>query len=66
MTPSHEVERCAPGLQKVDNVNIVRATCLFTIVLVKSREAYNAFSENSSPQGAVIVDGRIGAIVVGS
>ena len=66
LTRSHGVGKCALFVAKVENVNIMEAACLFMAVLVKYGEACNVFSENSSPQGAVIVDGRIGAVAVGS
>ena len=66
MTPSHGVEKCAlfvAGLKKVENVNIMMATCLF---MAKSREACSALLVNSPPPRAASIGGRLVAGDVGS
>ena len=66
LTHSHEVGKCAlfvAGLKKVENVNIVKATCLF---MAKSREACSTFLVNSPPPRAASVGGRLVAADAGS
>ena len=46
------------GLKKVENVNIMKATCLF---MAKSREACSAFLVNSPPPRAASISGRLRA-----